>query len=80
MTQTFKPEEEYTIDTTCDLGDCVAVFGIWDGDDVRLISVQAKNDETGEFECVHVGEELNRWRGQLEDQAHKDFVIKLFRG
>ena len=79
MTHTETELSEYELDTTCDLGDCLAVFVIWDIDGeikAHLEEVKALDDD-GEYISVQ-GEELFRWKAQLNTQENKDHVLDKF--
>jgi len=79
MSHVEKAISDYIIDTTCILGDCIAVFVIWDIDGeikAHLEEVKALNDD-GEYIDVQ-GEELFRWKAQLNTQENKDHVLDKF--
>jgi len=79
MSHNETPLSDEELDTTCDLGDCLAMFTVWniDGDiQAHLEGVKALDDD-GEYIEVQ-GEELYRWKAQLNTQDNKDLVLEKF--
>lgn len=75
-----KPEKKYDVEEKCVLGKYIATFTVWEIEgktQLQLETVRAKSDETGCYEDIH-GEELNRWKAQVDTQANQDFVLKRF--